>query len=60
MSNKLLMHYGYQTATGRFMRALLSLLFVELRVSFQLLQESYKQYGLVMHSWLKILWEKLS
>ncbi len=61
MSNKLLMHYGCQTVTGWFMHASLSLLFVELGVSFQPLQESYEQYGpLVMHSWFKMLWEKLS
>ncbi len=38
-----------------------SLLFVELGVSFQPLQESYEKYGyLVTHSWMKMLWEKLS
>ncbi len=58
ISNKLLMHYGCQTATGQFMRASLSLLFVELGVSFQPLQESYKQYGpLVTHLWFKMIWE---
>jgi hypothetical protein len=61
MSNKLLMHYGCQMATGRFMWVSLSLLFLELGVSFQPLQESYEQYGpLVTHSWFKMLWEKLS
>jgi hypothetical protein len=38
-----------------------SLLFVELGLSFQPLQESYKKYSyLVTHSWMKMLWEKLS
>ena len=38
-----------------------SLLFIELRLSFQPLQESCKKYGyLVTHSWMKMLWEKLS
>ncbi len=58
MANKLLMHYGCQTATGRFMQTSLSLLFVELGLSFQPLQESYKRFGfIVTHSWFKMLWE---
>jgi hypothetical protein len=61
MANKFLMHYGCRTATGRFMQTSHSLLFVELGVSFQPLQESYEKYGyLVTHSWMKMLWEKLS
>ncbi len=61
MSNKLLMHYGCQTVTGRFMQTLYSLLYVELGLSFQPLQEQYVMYGyLVTHSWVKMLWEKLS
>jgi hypothetical protein len=39
MSNKLLMHYGCQTVTGRFMQTSYSLLYVELCLLFQPLQE---------------------
>jgi hypothetical protein len=61
MGNKLLMHYGCHTGTGRLMQTLYSLLYVELGLSFQPLQESYHKYGhLVTHSWIKMLWEKLS
>jgi hypothetical protein len=61
MSNKLLMHYGCDTATGQFIQASYSLLLVELGISFQLLQESYSKYGfLSTHSWMKMLWEKIS
>ncbi len=45
MLNKLLMHYQCDTATGQFMQASYSLFFVELRISFQPLQESYSKYG---------------
>ncbi len=59
--NKLLMHYGCSTATGRFMQISHSLLLVELGKSFQPLQENYEKYNcLVMHTWMKMLWEKLS
>ncbi len=38
-----------------------SLLFAELGLSFKPLQKPYSCYGfLVTHSWMKILWEKLS
>ena len=63
MANKLLMHYydGCKTATGRFMRQSYFLLYVKLGLSFQPLQESFQQYGyLATHSWMKMLWEKLS
>jgi hypothetical protein len=60
-TNKLLMHYGCSTATGKLMQTSYSLFFVELGLSFQPLQDSYKRYGnLVTHSWMKRLWEKLS
>jgi hypothetical protein len=37
------------------------LFFAELGLSFTPLQESYSRYGfLVTHSWMKMLWEKLS
>ena len=45
MSNKLLMHYGCNTTTGRFMQVSYSLFLVELGISFQPLQESYSKYG---------------
>ena len=61
MSNKLLMHYGCDTATGRFMRSSHSLFLLELGISAQPLQESYERYSfLSTHSWMKMLWEKLS
>jgi hypothetical protein len=61
MSNKLLMHYGCQTATGRLMQLSYSLLLVKLGLSFNPLQESYSQFEcLAAHSWMKMLWEKLS
>ncbi len=61
MSNKLLMHYGCQAATGRFMQVSYSLLFVELGLLFSPFQEPYTQFEhLATHSWMKMLWEKLS
>ena len=61
MSNKLLMHYGCHTTTGCLMQSSYSLLFVELGMSFQPLQVPYKQFRQhVTHSWMKMLWEKLS
>jgi hypothetical protein len=51
MANKLLMHYGCQMATGQFMQTSYSVLYLELGLSFQPLQESYDKYGhLVTHS----------
>jgi hypothetical protein len=59
--NKILMHYGYDTATGQFTQASYPLFLVELGISFQPLQESYSKYGfLSTHSWMKMLWEKIS
>jgi hypothetical protein len=61
MSNKLLMHYGCNMATGQFMRASHSLFLLELGISLQPLQESYGKYSfLSTHSWMKMLWEKVS
>ena len=46
---------------GKLMQTSYSLLFLELGLLFHLLQESYDQFeGLVTHSWVKMLWEKLS
>jgi hypothetical protein len=61
MSNKLLTHYGCDTATGRFMRASHSLFLLELGISLQPLQATYDRYSfLSTHSWMKMLWEKVS
>ena len=61
MTNKLLMHFGCSTATGRFMQISYSLLPMELGLSFQSLQVEYGQYNhLVTHTWMKTLWEKVS
>jgi hypothetical protein len=51
MSNKLLMHYGYDTATGQFMRISFNLFYLELGLLFQPMQESFAKYShLVTHS----------
>ncbi len=43
------------------MKSSYSLFFAELGLSSTPLQESYSRYGfLVTHSWIKMLWEKLS
>jgi hypothetical protein len=61
MTNKLLMHYGCNMAMGKLMKKLYSLLFVDVGLSFQPLQESNDCYGyLATHSWMNMLWEKLS
>jgi hypothetical protein len=61
MTNKLLMHFGCSTTTGRFMQVSYSLLLVELGLSFQPLQVEYDRYNhLVTHTWMKMLWEKVS
>jgi hypothetical protein len=44
-SNKLLMHYGCQTALGTKLQTSLSLLLIELGMSFQPLQLSYNKFG---------------
>jgi hypothetical protein len=60
-TNKLLMHYGCNMATGKLMQTSYSLIFVELGLSFQQLQECYNCYSFpATHSWMKTLWEKLS
>jgi hypothetical protein len=41
MANKLLMHYGCNMAKGKLMQKVYCLLFVEVGLSFQPLQESY-------------------
>ena len=61
MTNKLLMHFRCSTVTGRFMQISYSQLLVELGLSFQPLQVEYDQYNhLVTHTWMKMLWEKVS
>ncbi len=48
-------------ATGRLMQSSYSLLFVELGLLFCPLWEFYTQFErLATHSWMKMLWEKLS
>lgn len=55
------MHYGCDNATGRFMRVSYHLFYVKLGLSFRPIQESYVKFGhLATHSWMKMLWEKLS
>ncbi len=59
-TNKLLMHYGCNTATGQLMQILYLLFFSELGLSFTPLQESYSHYSfLATHSLMKMLWEKV-
>ncbi|KAL9190098.1 hypothetical protein ACHAXT_007309 [Thalassiosira profunda] len=61
MSNKLLMHYGCSTSVGQLLKTSLGYLLLELGMSFQPLQLSYAKYSSwATHSWLKMLWEKLS
>ena len=57
--NKLLMHYGCPSNLGLKYRASLEFMSIEMGVSDQPLQESYRRYqDRVTHSWLKSLWEK--
>jgi hypothetical protein len=59
MTNKLLMHYGCRSALGDFMKTSYGYLTLELGVTFQPLQASYKRFlFLATHSWMKMLWEK--
>ncbi len=59
--NKLLMHYGCWTALGTELQTLLVLLVVDLGLSFQPFQVSYKHFGdWVTTLWLKRVWEKVS
>jgi hypothetical protein len=61
MSNKLLMHYGCDTATGQFMQVSYSQFYLELGLLLQPMQELYQRYStLVTHLWMKMLWEKTS
>jgi hypothetical protein len=60
MSNKLLIHFGCRTALGTFLRTAYSFLLLEIGISFQPLQSLYQQFSfLAMHTWMKMLWEKL-
>jgi hypothetical protein len=60
-TNKLLMHYGCNTATGQLMQISYLLFFFELGLSFTPLQETYSCYSfLVTHLWMRMLWEKVS
>ena len=42
---KLLMHYGYKFITGLRIQTLLAYMVLEMGVSLQSLQQSYKEYG---------------
>ena len=57
--NKLLIHYGCQTALATELQTSLELLVVDLGLSFQPFRISYNQYGnWVTTSWLKRVWKK--
>jgi hypothetical protein len=57
--NKLLMHFGCPSNLGLKMQASLERMIVEMGVSMQPLQESYKRYSSrVTPCWLTSLWEK--
>jgi hypothetical protein len=59
-SNKLLTHYGCCTALGTKLQTSIELLLVELGMTFQPLQLSYANFGIMVTiSWLKRVWEKL-
>jgi hypothetical protein len=61
MLNKLIMHYGCNTAVGRSMKASYSLFLVEMGLSFQPLQESYEWHNFLLTLfWMKMLLEKVS
>ena len=58
--NKLLMNYGCKTRVGLNMQLSLELLTLEMGISSQPLQESYKRYGsCITYGWFKSLWEKV-
>ena len=58
--NKLLMHYGCKTSVGLNMQLSLELLTLEMGISSQPLQESYKRFGSwITEGWFKSLWEKV-
>ena len=57
--NKLLMHYGCQSAVGILYNLSYELMILEVGLSFQPLQLRYKSFSaLLTHCWLKTLWEK--
>ena len=54
---KLLMHYGCKTSVGLKMQLSLELLTLEMGISSQPLQESYKRFGSwITEGWFKNLW----
>jgi hypothetical protein len=60
MTNKLLMHFGCMTALGNLLRTSYSFLLLKIGISFQPLQSLYQQFSfLAIHTWMKMLWEKL-
>ena len=57
---KMLMHYGLKTSVGTKMQFYLELLTLEMGISSQPLQESYKRFGSwITDVWFKSLWEKV-
>jgi hypothetical protein len=58
---KLLTHYGCFLGVGIQLQVSMELLIIELGLSAQPLQEPYEKYGKrVTHSWIKLVWEKVS
>ena len=57
--NHLLMHYGCKSNLSLEMKLSLEYMVLEMGISLQPLQESYKRYSSwITLSWLKTLWEK--
>ena len=55
--NKLLINYGCKTSVGLKMQLSLELLTLEMGISRQPLQDSYKRFGSwITEGWFKILW----
>ena len=59
--SKLLTHFGCRSGVGIQLQASMELLILEMGLTAQPLQESYKKYGpRITHSWIKSIWEKVS
>ena len=57
--NKLLMHFGCHSVPGVKLQFAAEMMILELGISLQPLQESYKKYSSwVTNGWLKSLWER--
>ena len=56
--NKLVMHFGCQSAPDMKLQLTAEMMVLELGISLQPLQESYKKYSAwATNGWLKSLWE---